>query len=262
MAQQTRAFSTIFLTALAFLTLPLAAQAQPFYVNRATGSDANACASPAAACFTIQGAYTKCPRYGSCGIEVADGIYTEPVNVYYQHAVSITGNCTDPSRVVLQAVTATNLITAQDTVIAILGCMTLTSSVSGAIGIKSRQYAIVDYYNMRFGPFLAGVHIALAEKTKANCGGTIEIFGDAVVHASVADQSFLYMACAIAFTGQRAFTDVFQCIGLSLCRFNDFTYAGSVPTGRVLYIDQSRATGMNRLWAGVVTPDNFAVTLP
>lgn len=249
-------------TALALLTLPLPAMAQTFYVDRAIGSDAGACTTWAAPCFTIQGAYNKCPRFGECRIRIADGIYTEPLNVYYQHVVTITGNCDDPSRVILQANSTQSAIVAQDTVIAIIGCLTLTSTVSGGAALASRQYAIIDYFDIRFGPFPNGMHVALAGKTKANCGGQIEIFGDAAVHAVVADQSLLDVACAVTFAGQRSFIDSFQCVGLSLCSFGGFSYSGPAPAGRMLYIDQSRATGMNRLWGGTITPVNYAVVIP
>src|SRR5262245_16003042 len=140
MTTPARPGSIIFLTVLAFLTLPLPAFAQSFYVDRAFGSDANSCAAPGAqACFTVQGAYNKCPRYGTCAIKIADGVYTEQINTYYQHAVDIRGNCADPSKVVLQTNAPTTVFIAQDTVISIIGCVTMTSTVPGAAAIASRQ---------------------------------------------------------------------------------------------------------------------------
>lgn len=265
------------LLTLIFLALTPLAHAQAvqtdFYVDREKGSNDMDCAAAVVSggrgpCFTIQVAYDKCPRYGTCRLHLADGRYTEPVNVYYQHAVDITGNCKDPSKVVLQASAPGAVIMAQDLVIAIIGCVTLTAApeggepIKGAAGIASRQYAIVDYHNMRFGPFADGIHIALAEKTKANCGGEIEIFGDAAVHAVTADQSFLYMACKVLFTGERKFIDVFQCVGLSFCRMNDFSFAGLPPAGRMFYVDQSRVTGIDRLWDAPITHDALSAVRP
>jgi hypothetical protein len=66
-----------------------------FYVNGATGNDANPCTAPAAACKTIQAAIAKAEATAedeTARIEVAAGVYTELVNLKAPAATGITIN--------------------------------------------------------------------------------------------------------------------------------------------------------------------------
>ncbi len=193
----------ILLIALVILTAAPAA-AGVLFVSP-SGDDALSCTSPAQACRTLQRAVGLAPFAQVTTIYLAAGTYTEGANVYYYRFVNFIGNCDDPSAVRISVPGGQAAFWAQDHVIMAVSCMTVQSSGSGSAGIASRQYAIVDYYKVRFGAFANGFHVAAYESSRQNCQGEITIVGDAFGHANAHGQSFVSLACSMSLPSPRSF---------------------------------------------------------
>jgi hypothetical protein len=170
------------------------------YFVAPNGSDQNDCLTPDTPCETIQVVVDKIPSGGSGNIILARGRYPNTrVNATWHRVITINGDCDDPSAVVLTG--SGPIVRAQDQII--LGLQCFTMEAPGGIGIAARQFAIVDFYRIRFG----AMHIALSiqEMSKANCLGRIEVFGDQTNFLHVADGSSAYVNCSMKLMGARHF---------------------------------------------------------
>jgi len=165
------------------------------YYAAPNGRDENDCLSREQPCETIQAAVDKIPNGSGGTITLARGRYPNTaVNAMYR-VVQINGDCDDPSEVILTGTGA--IVRAQDEVILALQCFTIEAA--GGIGIAARQFAIVDYYRIRFGTMKIGV--SLQEMSKANCLGRIELFGDQANFIHAADGSSAYVNCSMRLEG-------------------------------------------------------------
>jgi hypothetical protein len=136
----------IALTSSLLLILFLTSARAQLYVNRTGGNDANDCLSPATPCFTVQGAVDKTSPAGSwSAIQVACGIYPEPINIYYFRTIELIG--ADQTCVFLRAETAQSIAWVQDHATAIFGSLTFLCD-NGGVAVASRQYTIIDIANV------------------------------------------------------------------------------------------------------------------
>ena len=185
------------------LTAP--ARAETYFVSPA-GGDANDC-SQAAPCKTIQAAADKIAIGQAGSIVLADGEYQAGVSITHRRIVGIGGNCADPSRVRIMPGADETAIEAQDGAVVGVTCLTCEAQdgADGARCFRSRQFAIIDYLNMRFGHMPGGGHVSADEISKINCAGVVEIVGDAAYHASASKGSAIDLNCTIAIDRPRAF---------------------------------------------------------
>lgn len=146
------------------------------------------CASPAFG-QTIQQAVDAAGQYGH--VQVPDGTYSAGANLNYYRLVTITGNCADPTKVVVN--TNDGLIfSAQDHAILTVSCLTLAGA--NAIGLFARQFAIIDYNRVIFGAMK--MHVSAAENSRINCQSA-RIVGNAIYHAAASGHSTISLACPI-----------------------------------------------------------------
>lgn len=173
------------LLAAILLFAPPALAGGPFFVSP-FGSDANPCSS-VAPCLTVQHAVDIAPVGYSSTINLAAGAYAA-ANITYYKMIVLTGDCSHWDQVTLTGDTA---IWVQDHAIAQVSCLSITGS---RIGIASRQFAIVDVANVRFG---AGTRAILAnEMSKINVCG-IELVGAVSYVLSAGSQSQIDASCFV-----------------------------------------------------------------
>lgn len=208
------------------------ARAADTYVSP-SGNDAGDCiATP---CKTLQRA-ANMTGYGD-RIFPAPGVYRGTANIAHNQFVRIIGDCSDWSRVVIEVPSGAAGFTVQDHATGTIRCVTLIGGV-GSVGLISRQFAIVDFDNMRFGNFERGTHVAAVEQSKMNCGGTIEIFGGAVVFGQAGGNSTLLMPCIVNITGSPAIDYFYVATGRSLIEAYTTTYIGN-SVGRAFALQDS-----------------------
>ncbi len=186
------------------LTCP--ASAETYFVSP-QGSDANDCRGAQTPCKSIQAAADKIAIGQAGSIVLADGEYQAGVSITHRRIVGIGGNCADPSRVRIRPGPDATAIEAQDGAIVGATCLTCEAQdgADGARCFRSRQFAIIDYLNMRFGHMPGGGHVSADEISKINCAGVVEIVGDAAYHASASKGSAIDLNCTIAIDRPRAF---------------------------------------------------------
>lgn len=202
------------------MLLALPAQAADTFVSP-SGSDAGDCI--AMPCKTLRRAVDATGGDGT--VRMAPGVYNDSVSIEHYKHIFVLGDCADPSKVVINVPSGAAGFWVQDHATAIVGCFTLNGG-SGSAGIISRQFAIADYYNVRFGPFPGGTHVAAVEQSKTNCGGWVEIFGGAVVHGSATGMSTLLLPCTIILTGSPAIDYFYVGTGRSLIEAYTTIYMG------------------------------------
>ncbi len=192
-----------------------AAQAQTsYYVAPAAatpaGNDSNACTS-AAPCLTLQHTCSVIDTlpFGVYSLYVADGTYTSTgsgnvvCGLNYNHAVTITGDVTNPNFVVLQLVGNDTGIDVQDHAIVGINGVYITSSGANSNGIVSRQYTITDYNNVWFGQL--SVDVFATEASKINCLSTV-IISNMGFHAIAFGQSQILLNCPMRIAAGVAFS--------------------------------------------------------
>jgi hypothetical protein len=162
------------------LTLTLAlsgitlARAVEYYVNT-LGSDTNDC-SEANPCRTINHACSLAP-VGQSSVRVAQGTYdNDKCHIAHFRFVQVIGNRNAREHVVVRAASDA-IFDVQDHATLTLTSLTLgtTPGGSGVIGIRTRQFAIGDYFNVDFGAMMLAV--SPADNSRINCLGTARIMG-------------------------------------------------------------------------------------
>lgn len=140
-------------------------------------------------------------------IQLADGTYTQCMDVVHLKFVTIKGNAAHPENVVIDIPAQKPGLWVQDHAVCVIGDLTLMTSNANVIGIQSRQYAIVDFFNIRFGS-MSG-HVSATESSKINGGASNVIYGGAVYHGQADMHSVLLLPCAYTLTGTPAFSAAF-----------------------------------------------------
>lgn len=174
-----------------------------------TGNDTNDCLSSATPCATVQHASELCAN--RCTIQLMNGRYeNQSVDVIYYKVVSIIGNCSDPSQVIVTK-TAGAIFSAQDHAILTVECLETQTTGNHTVGFQTRQFAIMDLDRIRHGYMPLGTHIAANEKSKINCAGDNWIIPNssgnagAANHVSVSGQSQVIMNCHVSAIGTATF---------------------------------------------------------
>src|SRR5262249_9778595 len=146
------------------LGMPLAAFAQnPLYVSP-SGNDDSDCLSAALPCATIQRAVDLAPKYAQTSILLSHGTYSAGAKVAHYKFVTIDGDCANRYAVTISNPPGGTAFTAQDFGILGIQCVVITG---GSIGLLTRQFSVLDYVKITFGPM--AVHISAGESSKINC---------------------------------------------------------------------------------------------
>lgn len=168
-----------------------------------TGDDSHDCLTVGTACRTIQRAVNALPGPGM--VSVCDGLYTAGANISHFKDLTIFGNRSNPSAVVIDIQQGETGFWIQDVSIVTIAGMTLNCAGSGCMGIQSRQLTIVDYSEIIFGAMPNGGHVSASEMSKTNCVGAIQITGDAVYHVSAGGMSTASIGCEVTLHDAPAF---------------------------------------------------------
>jgi len=153
-----------------------------FYVSP-NGNDSN----PGTATepfLTIQRAVDEVPNGGIGNITLEPGTYDENVNCTYHKVYQINGNGNKDNIVV------NGYFWAQDNVILTLQNMSFK-------GVKSRQFAILDYFNVNFLDNTGDFHVAANEMSKINNLGNVHILGNAAGHMIAGHNSVILSSASI-----------------------------------------------------------------
>jgi hypothetical protein len=226
------------------LTLPgpTRAQSPELYVGP-SGSDSSDCTIAALPCRSLTRACDLISgRLGWKGqIRVADGVYSGGCNLTYSNVVTIIGNCDRPDQVEIIVSSREIAFFAQDHAIAGINCLTIASVGSGSMGIATRQYAIADYNNVRFGNMLDGKHVSATEASKINCLKA-EIVGGAAYHLAASLQSQIIASCETAIPRAVAFSSFTWVVWRSLLNASGGKFFGEGvggTTGLQFIVDDS-----------------------
>lgn len=218
------------LFAVALLASPAFASSQTLYVAPPpTGNDSggtNNCAVATTPCATLQHAADACP--GGCAVHVAGGIYNETPSVNYYKTVVFTGDCGNLTAVVLNGV-----FWGQDHSISGVQCMQVS-------GVKTRQFAIMDYYFVTFGSAPGGVHVSATEKSKINALTNEYVSGDAAYHYAATGQSqILVTGLTLTLLGSRSFSAFGYSAQQSLIDASGMSASGSNSGAKCIIGDSS-----------------------
>jgi hypothetical protein len=129
-------------------------------------------------------------------IILSSGSHSGDCNLTYHNVVTVLGDCSEPRRVSIALAGNDYGFFVQDHAIVGINCLTIGSTGTGSIGIKSRQYAIADYRNVHFGSMPAGVHVSAQEASKINCLSAT-IIGGATYHLWANQQSLIMINCEV-----------------------------------------------------------------
>ncbi|MCK6452917.1 MAG: hypothetical protein L6R19_19030 [Alphaproteobacteria bacterium] len=175
------------------------AQAAQLWVAGAEngGDDANSCTSASAPCRTIQAAVDKAPWGQASSIQFVGCGTFAPVNVYYYKFIGIVGNDGDLSCITIQPPPGRIAVTCQDHAVVTLQYVTLAAAGSGSSGFYGRQYCIADVVDVRYLGFPGGLHNAVTENSRLNCGGAVHVAGGAHSFATASDFSTVTLNCRL-----------------------------------------------------------------
>lgn len=181
------------------------------YVNGSLGNNNNLCiTSGAGACATIQHAVDLARGYdgyaaGSGGvyIAVADGTYTENINIYSSvignTTITLAGNDTTPGNVIIDGGGGT-AVTVQDH----SGLTISGFRLQGNIGLYSRQYAIIDFQHIEWNA--TGINFEAVDNSALSQVGPDAIIGNAIVHVFATNNSLINLNGTTTIGSARAFT--------------------------------------------------------
>ena len=203
-----------------------------------SGSDSNDCLSAGSPCLTLQAAADKATGgagsiTGAGSVTIADGTYSGGVNVTYYKLVTFLGNCSNNSAVVISN-SGGIVFNAQDHAIVTARCLTVGP---GNVGFAGRQFAIVDFQDVRFGTVTTGV--SANEMSKANCAGTITLAGNMTYYAAANGMSSVIIGCTTMFANSPTISTLAYAVGRSYISASGAGYGGSSVSLTYQYINDS-----------------------
>lgn len=234
-----------------------------FYVNHASGSNANDGLTSGSAFATIQKAIDVIEEFVDCleqgvAIQVANGTFTESGVVHTKrltgsHVIAITGDPTTPSNCVWQTASGQTGLTCRDWSGVILNGFRLQqASGSGATLVSASQHGIIDIQNIEFGNCAGGIHMSSVNGGSIGyvTGANVAIVGTSyAVHWYIATESTILCSGVASYTVAAAtFTAFLQMIGGAIT-LAGFTFsgpgAGSGSTGATFSIQPYSALIFN-----------------
>jgi len=231
------------------------ARAADFHVSE-MGSDDNPCTA-AAPCRTIGRAcqaIAGTPEPSRDAVHVADGTYSGACDVAHYRFVWVIGNCAAPAKVKVLGAPNATIFHVQDHSTLHIRCMELGSHGNGTIGFASRQYAIGDYDNIRWGHMPGGIHVSVQEASKINCTGPSWIVrdpggnGGALQHMQASNQSQVYCTTSIDIPERVTFADSFVSITWrSLGYFPGLSVTGAGIVGQKYRVVDGTLIGADNL---------------
>jgi hypothetical protein len=159
---------------------------------------------------------------GTGTVFIADGTYTSGASVTYYKLITFQGNCANPERIVVSTPKAT-AFNAQDFAIVTVKCLTIDGP--GGVALEGRQYAIIDYQQLRFGTM--SVHVSAKEMSKANCGDSVSIIGSASYHLVAHGLSTIEAGCVTTIRPGVAFSAFAVAVARSLIQAGSAKFNGS-----------------------------------
>lgn len=179
----------ISLTALVFLTLPLAGplHAQNYYASP-SGNDLNDCLTPQTPCRNGQSAIDRMPLGGN-RLFLAAGAYPETLNVYHGRQVAVAGPI-NPGNECPNANAATvSTIQVQDNATIWVNCLTTGM-------ISCRQWTTVDAADIVFDGTQA-IALSSNETCRINTDRKLWINGPIVAFATASNYSTVYIGSEV-----------------------------------------------------------------
>ena len=226
----------IFLIVAVLVVLNSAAQADDLFVSP-SGNDTNDCLSRISPCLTLQAAANKSVATmtsNAQGILLADGAYTMGADVSHFKHINFVGNCENPDAVVIKNPDGSVFFT-QDHATLILQCMRIDAPNGAAI--IARQFSIVDYVNVIFGPAIQHVHAT--EMSKINCASAT-IDGNAIYHAKASGGSTISLTCPITINDGVSVSAFIYASEYSIVNFAGAVVSGILKKGAQYINDGSR----------------------
>lgn len=200
--------------------VPVLTAPKTYYVNAATGSDANDGLTVATPFLTVQKALTISNTFNMNGfgitINVANGTYIGPFHGYQINgtgSISIVGNVASPSAVVFASATGSALIFNGGPYDVTGVKFTCTGTISGDIGAGLWPVGgAVSVGACEFGACVSA-HIAASGLAQVNINGPLTISGAAAVHMDADAQSIILLNAlnppALTITGTPNFSSAF-----------------------------------------------------
>lgn len=207
-----------------------------YYVNISTGSDSNDGLSSGSPFLTIQNAINTACKLDNDGnqivINIADGDYTSQGTIYLQsyvgkEPITLLGNTTTPSSVVIYYITANNA--------GEWNIKGIKLNNSGAeVGITSRYNSILNLYNINFGS--CDTHVYASRFGKVQFFTPYTISGNASYHFDI---SFSGMVICDSFSntisGSKTFTIFAYCVDGACIKSTGSTWSGATVSGQRYY---------------------------
>ena len=219
------------------LCLPVPAFAQlssAVYVSP-TGTDTGTCPS-SAPCATMQYAATQAAW--SAVLYLADGTYNQTLVLVGQR-INVMGNSANPGNVIVNGATGQTVFDAEDLSVLTLNGMLINAP--GGIGVHTRQFSVIDYQDIYWGPAI--IHVSAQEHSKINGNGGELIIASAGTygyHAAAGDHSTVELNGTI--TLQSGTIDSFFLLATdqSTIDCSSANFSGEVSGGYQWNLDQSR----------------------
>lgn len=195
--------------------------APTFYVGT-TGSDSNDGLHPSAPFLTIQKAVDVINENVDCrgnvaAVSIANGTYAgagQGVQVYgspvSEHLISIVGNTSSPSSVIIRVPPGEKCVDAQDQGIVAISGVRFETTGTGSTAISSRQLAVVDVGYVEFGSFASGNTCIATTMASINFTGPYTVDGNMVSFVVATNNAFVSLggaAVTCTVNGALTFTD-------------------------------------------------------
>lgn len=230
------------------LTAPLT-----LYVNSSIGNDANNGLTAGAPYLTIQAAYNALmskydPNGFAATIKLADGTYTTGLTANVPNglfgSITLLGNVTVPSNVVINVANANCVTAILGAVINVSGIKVQTTGTSSAfstvgIGLVTYLGGLISFSNMNFGT-CGTAHVAGTADGYVNVPSTgaasvpYTISGGAQYHVLAGTGSIINLqGCAVTLSGTPAFSGAYASVAaMSNLNVGSSTFTGSATGAR------------------------------
>lgn len=147
-----------------------------YYMNPA-GSDSNSGTSPLSPFQHFTAVTGVMPQAVGNSVYLADGVYDDGLDLVHHAQLSVYGNQQDASKVIVTGGSRGVPFTCEDHAIFTVNGVTLAGP---GVGIKSRQYGIVDVTNVRAKGAGGGIIFCASEDSRQNLLGPLWLDGNII----------------------------------------------------------------------------------
>lgn len=198
------------------------ASGQSLFVSQTGSDNHNSCRGITSPCKTIQHAVDMSSPVGHAVIKLSPGIYNHGADITHYRFINIDGDCKHRHAVTINVQDGDAAFTVEDHAVLGVQCMIITG---GSTALSSRQFSVLDYVAITFGPM--SVHVSASEASKINCGGAIEILSGAIYHIAISGMSQVSANCDITIPNAVSFSSFAWVVRKSLFDASGLTLRGA-----------------------------------